>query len=273
VSGAWRIGPRLSPAGGITIRGVDLSQPLSAALKAAVVLLLREHHFLVFPEQRLTREQHYAFAANFGESEQRDGKRGQVAHRIGNLDAEGKPTDRHARGGTYLWHTDKSYHSAPALLTTLYAVELPPSGGDTEFANTAQGYSALPEKTRQRIDGLRVVFRWDPGRPLAEAEALAHPPVVHPLARTHPETGARALYLGNHASHIEDMPEAEGRALLAALLAHTTQPHFVHAHRWRRGDLVVWDNRCLLHRAVANFEMTRYRRLMHRTVIRGTVPS
>jgi alpha-ketoglutarate-dependent taurine dioxygenase len=270
VAGDWRIGPPLSPAGGVEIAGTDLSRPLSAAQRSAILALLREHHILVFPGQRLPREQQYALSANFGESEERPGKRRRIAHRIGNLDAMGRP--RPVVGGTYLWHTDKSYYRAPALMTTLYAVELPPAGGDTEFANTAQGYAALPEETRRRIADLRVVFRWDPGRPLTEEEQRARPPVVHPLVRTHPETGSKALYLGNHASHILGLPEAEGRALLETLLAHTTQRQFVYAHRWRKGDLVLWDNRCLLHRAVANFDMTRHLRLMHRTVVRGTVP-
>jgi alpha-ketoglutarate-dependent taurine dioxygenase len=99
-----------------------------------------------------------------------------------------------------------------------------------------------------------------------------HPPVDHPLVRTHPETGRKALYLGNHASHILAMPEAEGRALLDELLEHTTKPQFVYRHRWRIGDLVMWDNRCLLHRAVANYEIGRYRRVLYRSVVRGTVP-
>ena len=100
----------------------------------------------------------------------------------------------------------------------------------------------------------------------------ADPPVDHPLVRTHPDTGDKALYLGNHASHIRGMPEAEGAALLGELLEHTTQRQFVYAHRWRKGDLVMWDNRCLLHRAVANYDMGKYRRVMHRSVVRGTVP-
>jgi alpha-ketoglutarate-dependent taurine dioxygenase len=100
----------------------------------------------------------------------------------------------------------------------------------------------------------------------------ADPPIDHPLVRTHPATGDKALYLGNHASHIQGMPEAEGAALLDELLEHATQRQFVYAHRWRKGDLVMWDNRCLLHRAVANYDMGKYRRVMHRSVVRGTVP-
>jgi alpha-ketoglutarate-dependent taurine dioxygenase len=148
---------------------------------------------------------------------------------------------------------------------------LPPEGGDTEFANTALAYAALPADTKRQIAGLRVVFQWEGGRrPGYYANDL--PPVDHPLVRFHPETGRPALYLGNHATHIQGEPEADGRARLDALLRHTTEPQFTYAHRWRAGDLVMWDNRCLLHRAVANYEMNRYRRVMHRNVVKGAVP-
>src|SRR5207237_7731521 len=135
---------------------------------------------------------------------------------------------------------------------------------DTQFANPPMGYAALPEATKRRIEGLRVVFYWGAGarqpgtKPRSPAEAREHPPVDHPLVRTHPETGRKALYLGNHASHILGMPEANGTALLDALLQHTTQPQFVYAHRCRIGDLVMWDNRWLLHHAAANYEVGRH---------------
>jgi taurine dioxygenase len=133
-------------------------------------------------------------------------------------------------------------------------------------------YAALPPETRSRIARLRVVFRWGSSSGQSAMTPREDPPVDHPLVRTHPETRQPALYLGNHASHILDMPECEGRALLESLLYHTTQRRFVYAHRWRKGDLVMWDNRCLLHRAVANYEMGKYRRILHRSVVRGTVP-
>jgi alpha-ketoglutarate-dependent taurine dioxygenase len=276
----WTVGVPLSGAGGVAITGADLSAPLSSELKAAVLRAFRDHHVVVFPDQRLSREQQYTFAANFGAIEPHTArnprtKRLGVAHVISNLDSDGNPVDRSSSPvSNYRWHTDKSYYAVPPMLTALYAVELPPAGGDTEFANTAMGYAALPEGTKRRIAGLRVVFQWGSsrGRPLSEVEMGERPPVDHPLVRTHPETGRRALYLGNHASHILDMPEAEGLALLDELLEHTTKPQFVYAHRWRDGDLVIWDNRCLLHRAVANYDIGRYRRVLHRSVVRGTVP-
>jgi len=278
------VGDRLSPAGGVSIMGIDVSLPLSPDLKIGILDALRDHHFVVFPGQVLSREAQCAFAANFGEIEppvtrNARAKRHAVAHVITNLDSDGKPVDRSSSPvSNYRWHTDKSYHAVPPMLTALYAVELPPAGGDTEFANTATGYAELPDETKRRIAGLRVVFYWGASRRKSDgnfpsdAEWRTLSPVEHPLVRTHPETGRKALYLGNHASHILGMPETEGTRLLEELLEHTTQPRFVYAHRWRRGDLVIWDNRCLLHRAVANYDMARYRRILHRSVVRGTVP-
>src|SRR6516225_2672727 len=278
------VGPRLSAAGGVAITGIDLAKPLPAQPKARISEAFRDHHVVVFPGQALTREGQYEYARNFGEIEPHIGwsglgKRYAVAHVISNLDSDGKPVDRSSSPvSNYRWHTDKSYHAVPPMLTALYAVELPPAGGDTEFANTATGYAELPDETKRRIAGLRVVFYWGASRRKSDgsfpsdAEWRTLSPVEHPLVRTHPETGRKALYLGNHASHILGMPEAEGAALLDELLEHTTRPQFVYAHRWHRGDLVMWDNRCLLHRAVANYEMGRYRRVLHRSVVRGTVP-
>jgi len=270
------VGPRLSVAGGVAIAGFDLAEPLSPEMKGRILEAFRDYHVVVFPGQSLTREQQYAFAHKFGEIEpsgQLGSKRYAVAHVISNLDKDGNPVDRSSSPvGNYRWHTDKPWHPVPPLLTMLHAVELPPSGGDTEFANTLMAYAALTEKIKQRIAGLRVVFRWGASGGKSIMAMRADPPVDHPLVRTHPATGEKALYLGNHASHIQGMPEAEGAALLEELLEHTTQRQFVYAHPWRKGDLVMWDNRCLLHRVVANYDMGKYRRVMHRSVVRGTVP-
>jgi taurine dioxygenase len=260
---------RLSPAGGVALAGIDLSRPSSPELKDAIVAAFLAHHVVVFPGQNLTREQQFQFAANFGDVEVHGAHRGEtkrygVAHVMSNVGADGKPIFRTSKAANYHWHTDKPYHPAPPLLTTLYAVELPPSGGDTEFANMTLAYAALPEDMKRRVAGLRVVFRpaFDEGRPAVD----------HPLVRTHPDTGRKSLYIGNHSTHILGMPEAEGAALLAELLGHATRPEFVHIHRWQLGDLIMWDNRCLLHRAVANYAADTYRRVMHRSVVRGTLP-
>ena len=265
---------RLSSSGGVRISGVDLTQPLSPELTHAIWRAFLAHHVVVFPGQFLSREAQFAFAAHFGDVEVHGAHRGEtkrydVAHVMSNLDADGNPVLRVSKAANYHWHTDKPYHLAPPMLTMLRAVEVPPperagQGGDTEFANTALAYGALPEETKRRIAGLRVVFRpaFDDSRPAVD----------HPLVRTHPETGRKALYLGNHSTHILGMQEAESAILLGRLLEHTTQPQFVYRHRWRVGDLVMWDNRCLLHRLVVGGSMQRYRRVMHRSVVRGTVP-
>ena len=264
---------RLSPAGGVRIARLDVSLPLSSGVVETIRAAILARHIIVFPRQSLTRERQFAFAANFGEVEAHGGdhgetKRRDVAHVLSNLDADGTPTIRISPAANYHWHTDKPYHPAPPSLTILHAVEVPPAqagpGGATEFANAALAYDTLPEATKRRIAGLRVAFRpvFDPGGAA----------VAHPLVRTHPETGRKSLYLGNHATHIVGLPETESAALLAALLEHATQPEFVYAHRWRQGDLLIWDNRVLLHRLVLGDALRRHRRIMYRSVVAGTVP-
>jgi len=277
------IGARLSPAGGVAITGADLSRPLPADLREAVLAAFREHHVVVFRDQDLSKEEQLAFTLQFGEIEEHVGRhsaagRYGLVHTVTNVDEDGRPTTKLSAVGNYHWHTDKSYHAVPSLMTLLHAKELPPEGGDTQFANMAMAYEALPEDMKQRIAGLRVVHSWAASRrragapPPSDIEMRERPPVDHPIVRTHPETGAKTLYIGNHASHISGIPEAESDALLSDLLEHATQPQFVYTHHWRGGDLVMWDNRCLLHRALANYEMAKYRRVLHRTVVTGTVP-
>jgi alpha-ketoglutarate-dependent 2,4-dichlorophenoxyacetate dioxygenase len=277
------IGPRLSPAGGVAITGADLSRPLSPAVREAILAAFRDHHILVFRDQDLSTDEQLSFTQQFGEIEEHVARHSAVAryglvHMVTNVGDDGQPTTKLTVVGNYLWHTDKSYHSVPSLMTVLHARELPPEGGDTQFANMAMAYEALPEATKRQVAGLRAVHSWAASRRRAGAEAPSEiemrerPPVDHPLVRTHPETGAKTLYIGNHASHVLGMPETDGEALLLELLEHATRPQFVYTHRWHEGDLVVWDNRCLLHRALANYEMTKHRRVLHRTVVTGTVP-
>jgi alpha-ketoglutarate-dependent 2,4-dichlorophenoxyacetate dioxygenase len=272
-SGLLQLSNRLSPAGGLEIAALDLSRPLSSDLVGTIGTAILAHHIVVFPRQSLTRERQFEFAANFGAVEAQRGEHGEakrrrVAHVMSNLDTAGNPTIRISPAANYHWHTDKPYWRAPPSLTLLYAVEVPPPeagpGGDTEFANMAAAYEALPEAAKRRLAGLRVAFRpaFDPNLP----------EVDHPLVRTHPETGRKSLYFGNHATHIVGLPQAESAVVLADLLEHATQRQFVYVHRWRPGDLVIWDNRVLLHRLVLGEGLRRYRRLMHRSVVAGSVP-
>jgi alpha-ketoglutarate-dependent taurine dioxygenase len=275
---------RLAAVGGMEITDVDLSQPLTPALKERILNLFAAHPILVFRNQTLSKEQQYHFTLHFGEIEElhvgrhQDSVKYGAVHTVSNLDADGKPSGKLPERGNYFWHSDKSYHDVPSLLTMLHAVQLPPTGGPTQFANTEMAYAALPDAMKQRLDGLRAIHSWENSRrksgssPATEAQIKERPPVDHPIARTHPVRGTKALYLGNHSSHVIGMEEQAGRALLAELEAHATSPAFLYSHRWREGDLVMWDNRCLLHRAFNDYDMGNYARVLHRTVVRGTVP-
>lgn len=274
---------RLAEIGGARITGIDLSQPLGAAQKKTILAAFLDHHILIFPGQTLDDAAQLAFTLEFGELEGHvrrltPGVTAPLVNLVTNLDRDGNPTKVPATHGNYHWHTDKSYHAVPSLTTILHAIEIPPSGGDTQFANTRRAYDALPDARKHEIADLRVVHSWEASRrhtgdtPATEEEKRERPPVIHPLVRTHPDTGAKTLYLGSHASHIEGMAYDDSRALLDALLEHTVQAQFIYTHHWQRGDLVMWDNRTLLHRALMNYDMGAQRRVLHRTVVRGTVP-
>ena len=175
------------------------------------------------------------------------------------------------------WHTDDSYMAVPCAATLLYGEVVPPRGGGTSFANMHAAYDALSAATKARIEGLSAIHTYQSRRNVSpvvertEEEKARTPPVTHPLVRTHPETGRKALYLNpNRIDRVCDMPLADGDALLDELIVHATQPAFVHVHAWQPDDIVVWDNRCTMHRASAH-EGDHSRRLL-RILIEGTVP-
>ena len=268
---------------GAEIENVDLSAPLPDAVFARIARAFLDHKLLVFRGQELSSGQIQAFAERFGPIEvhtvrRPDGSVLDGVHAVTNLDAEGKPSQKPHINANYFWHSDKSHYPAPALLSMLYPVELPPDGGETEFANMAMAYADLPPDMKQRIEGLKVENDFEyamtnVGKVLTEDERRATPPVVHPVVRTHPETGVRSLFVGMYSRAIVGMPKAQGQALIKELLDFATQPRFTFRHRWQLGDLVIWDNRCLNHRAVMNYEITQYRRVLLRCVVRGTVPA
>jgi len=274
---------RLSDVAGAEIQDLDLRRPLTPALRDAILAAMAEFHVLCFRGQDLTKEQQFAFTLNFGEIEGhvgrlKSGEQYPVVHTVTNLDEQtGLPTATPSTHGNYFWHTDKSYHAAPSLLTMLHATQLPPEGGDTLFANMLLAYEALPEDEKRALEGLRAEHSWEASRrntgnrPATEEQKRERPPVSHPVVRTHPD-GRKSLYLGMHISHIEDMDYDAGRALLADLLERATADRFVYRHRWRTGDLTLWDNRVLLHRADRNYDMAAHPRVLHRTVVKGSAP-
>ncbi len=269
----------LSPRFAAEIIGLDLSRPLDAATRQAVMVALVRFHVLCFRDQALTQDQQIAFTQQFGTLERHMARNrnggNPLVNVVSNLGPDGKPS---GKVGSQGWHSDKSFRPEPSMATVLHAVTMPPQGGDTCFADMEAAYDALPDQRKTALDGVRVVHSWELSRQKlglqATAEEIADaPPMVHPLVRIHPDSGRRSLFMGEHASHFEGRPMAEGRVALAELEAHATAEAFLYRHHWRAGDLLMWDNRCLLHRADANFDAARFPRVLHRTCLRGTAPA
>jgi alpha-ketoglutarate-dependent 2,4-dichlorophenoxyacetate dioxygenase len=196
---------------------------------------------------------------------------------IGNIDAEGRllPEDDRRRAynrGNLLWHTDASYDQARGVYSLLSCHSIPPGGADTEFADMRAAYEALSPDTKARVDDLVVEHSIWHSRALAgmtdvtEEEKATRPPARHRLVHRHPGSGRKVLYLASHASHVIGMPLEEGRALLRELMAHATQPQFVYRHKWRVGDLLIWDNQQTMHRGTP-FDDTKHPRDMRRTTV------
>jgi len=252
------------------IGGIDLSQRVDRQTVDAIWEAIDRYTVLVFHDQRLDDTQLRDFASNFGALEigraARGGRR-RLAHPeigdISNLDEDGRLRQRDDRRrldslGNRLWHTDASYMPVPVVLGMLHAVAVPPpsalGGGETEFADMRAAYDALPEAMKAEIDGLVAehdVF-WSRGQigftEFPPGEREQYPPSRQRLVRGHPGSRRKTLYLSAHASHIVGWPVPEGRLLLFDLNTHATRPEFVYSHKWRVGDLVIWDNRCTMHR-------------------------
>ncbi len=275
---AFRVEP-LSPALGASITGLDLCQPLAAETRQAVYDALVRYHVLCFRDQKLTQEQQVAFSEQFGTLERHIARNRGAAHPyvhiVSNLGPDGQPSGKVA---STKWHSDKSFREQPSLATILHALVMPPDGGETCFANMIAAYEALGDTEKAELEGVRVVHSWEISRLRAGTRATPEeiadaPPMSHPLVRTIPETGRKALFMGEHAAYIEGRPEEEGRLRLEALTAHAVDERFVYRHKWRLGDLIMWDNRCLLHRANPNFDAARFPRVLQRTCLRGMVPA
>ena len=274
------------PCLGAQVRGVDLTRPIVPGLFGEIEAAFNRSGILVFPGQRLTDEQQLAFSRLFGPLEVNPNYAGakmrlraDVAD-ISNLDAGGQVLARDDRRnlfnlGNQLWHTDSSFKHLPAKCSLLSARELPISGpmggGETEFADLRAAWDALPETKKHQLDGLVVehsIFRSRSQIGFADFNDEIFkqlPPVRQALVRHHPASGRTSLYLASHASHIIGWPVEEGRALLEELIAFATQPQFVYQHRWTVGDLVMWDNRCTMHRG-RPYDDTQ-RRVLHRTTV------
>jgi alpha-ketoglutarate-dependent 2,4-dichlorophenoxyacetate dioxygenase len=267
----------LHPHIGADVSGLDAGGPLDDETLAEMWQAIDRWAVLVLHDQRLTDRQLHDFAARFGELEigrsaARGGKRRLAIPQIGDIsnldeDHQVRALDDRRRLdslGNRLWHTDASYMPVPVVLGMLHAVSVPPAsalgGGETEFADMRAAYDALADATKAAIDGLIVqhdVF-WSRAQigftEFPPGEREQYPPSPQRLVRRHPGSKRKTLYLSAHASHIVDWPIADGRLLLLDLNTHATQPEFVYSHKWRVGDLVIWDNRCTMHRGRAHDE-------------------
>ena len=268
---------------GTEVIGVDLAQDLDDTLFAALYRAFLDYQLLLFRDLDLPPGRQVAFARRFGEvqvhvMDQYHASGHPELYFLSNLNQDGRPNGRHPDRGTLAWHSDGSWRPRTGQATIMYAVEVPAVGGETHFCDMYGAYQALSADQKNRLAGLRAVHNLAFSRsrrhgedPLSEAQQREVPPVTHPLIRTHPETGRKCVYLGDHAETIEGMDYAAGRALVEELNATIVRPELIYRHRWRPRELIVWDNRCLLHRAT-EYDAAQERRVMRRCTIVGEQP-
>tara|TARA_R110002126_G_scaffold4815_9_gene24930 strand:- start:2374 stop:3261 length:888 start_codon:yes stop_codon:yes gene_type:complete len=284
---ALRIAPRTAEIGA-EIDGIDLSQPLSDEDFAALTAAFDEYRLLVFRGQRLNADQQVAFSERFGRLEdfpdpkdQADGHK--TVLRVTNIDrATGgikpvnDPGHKSFTLGTSSWHIDSSFRTLPSKASMLYAIEMPAEGGDTMFADTTLAYDALPDAQKAEIENLVIVHDFEetrrrhnlPPRP-PEVQA-ATPPARQPLVAER-ANGRRALFIGSHAAGIEGLSDEEARAKIDELEEFATRPQFTYRHKWRAGDMIMFDNICMMHQAMP-YDLAGVRRLLHRTTVAGDAP-
>ncbi len=266
------------------IGDVDLAQPLSAEDLAAIKQAFWDYGVLIFPGQELTEDEHLAFAGQFGELEQVVFLKMNVKLRLRPELADVSNLNRHNEiwrdesrlrmiaAANRLWHTDSSFKYLPARASLLYAREIPPVGGRTEFADLRAAYDALPDVRKRQLEGLVAEHSLIYSRErtgftgFTDDERTNLRPVPQVMVRTLPENQRRTLYLASHIGCIHGMADDQARALVDELIAHATQRQFVYSHRWRKHDLVMWDDRCTMHRG-GDYDDLRWVRDLHRATV------
>jgi alpha-ketoglutarate-dependent 2,4-dichlorophenoxyacetate dioxygenase len=281
----------VTPSFAAEIGDVDLGRPLSADDIAAIKAEFTTYAVLVFPDQTFSDESHLDFARYFGPLEtsvfamRKDHKMRlapQMAD-VGNLDAEDRilALDDRVRLyqlGNRLWHTDSSFKRLPAYCSILHGRSIPPIGGHTEFADMRAAYDALPEATKHRLAGLVAEHSLMTSRAklgfsdFNDEERKAFEPVPQVLVRRLQDSGRMSLYVASHAGAIRGMPRQEAERLIKELIDHASQRQFVYTHRWRVNDLVMWDDRCTMHRGL-DFDDQRYKRDMRRATVSDVAPT
>jgi alpha-ketoglutarate-dependent 2,4-dichlorophenoxyacetate dioxygenase len=279
------------PLFGARATGLDLRKPLTAEQKREVKAAMDRYAIVVFPDQLMSDEEHASFAEQFGEIEDTptlvDQSRRRLANMrindISNLGPDGKiwaADDRRRMYnlGNLLWHSDSSFKPTPAYWSMLQAKTIPPHGGETEYVDTRMAWEHLPEDMKAQVKDLIVLHSLIFSRAQLGFEAFSPEeiercePVRQRLVRLHPESGRLALYLSAHIGEIEGWPRPEGMALIRELTESATQRQFVYRHHWKVGDLVIWDNRCTMHRG-RRYDDRTYARDMRRVTLTDVAPT
>ena len=274
----------LTPNLGAEVSGLELSLDLDDAEFHALYQAFLRYQVLLFPPQDLPPGNQVAFARRFGEVQvhvmnqyHADGY--PELYRLSNLDRNGNPSGHHPDRGTLAWHTDGSWQRVTGQATIIYGEVMPQSGGETHFCDMYCAYERLSPSWKKRIAGLRAVHNLDFSRnrrhgedPLTDAQRLARPPVDHPIVRTHPQTGRKCLFLGDHAEYVLGLPYDEGRGLIEELNALAVHADLTYEHRWKARELLVWDNRCVMHRATP-YDAASEGRVIRRCTVLGETPN
>jgi taurine dioxygenase len=273
----------LSDAIGAEVVGVDLSKPLAAETVAAMRAALNDRSVLVLHDQKLTPAEHVAASRAFGDLELHVLNQFTLAEApeifiVSNVVEDGRPIGAH--DAAYHWHSDSSFREVPSLGSLFYCVECPPTGGETQFASMFAAFDALDAETRDWLEGKVGIHdypyfharNYPHMPPMTEAQKAKLPPAAHPLVRSHPETGRKAIFFNSaQVREVVGVPDEEAKPRLKAIEEFATGPDFVYTHVWTPGDMVFWDNRSSMHRA-RPFDDKSYRRRMHRTTLVGDVP-
>ena len=273
---------KLSHALGAEVRGVDITQPMSEVEFGEIYRAFLDNGILLLRDQNCRREDHIEFSRRFGELDNHDAlprDRNPDFHEIlmvtNARNADGSPGEGRYTGRQ--WHSDMSFTSHPSMGSLLRAVTIPDVGGDTQFANMYAAYEALSDGMKKLIadlhgihmSGTRKVDDAKLGAKRVNEQVRISPPIAQPVVRVHPETGRKAIYLGEKVKRFDGMTEEESRPLIEYINRHATKPEFVYRHQWRPGDILIWDNRCTMHQALGDFDESQLRH-MERTTVMGT---
>ena len=271
---------------GARISGIDLSRPLDDEIFEQIDAAINRNSLLLFESQHMNDDAHLDFTRRFGELEEEHVSyysKGQVTYigRVGNIDDDGnKVSSRQIKAstGNEMWHSDSSFREIPAMYSILAAYEVPAEAGETEFASARAAYQRLDQQTRELIESKIGIHDYIYSRTKVGEDAVTRNqrtymhPVRQRLVRQNPVTGEKNIFVGSHVKQIEGMPDAEARPLIERLIDEVTRTESVYRHRWQAGDMMIWDNRCILHRG-CGYDADKYRRRMHQTRVRGRGPS